>query len=113
MKIIMIYLSAMSLQRTKTPLLLLPSVTQSGHEPALHWIALQKSPEYAVLQPLGRCLRHISCRFLSIVEGFEIGIGLLQSLLYLLSGESVRFNLREYEVFGHFEEGLGHKHTFV
>ena len=41
-------------------------------------------------------------------QGLQTGIGLLKGLVHLLWGEFVSFNLCEYEIFCHFEQGLGH-----
>ena len=41
-------------------------------------------------------------------EGLETRIGVLEGLVHVVWGESVSFNLCEYEIFCHFEQGLGH-----
>src|SRR6267378_4952737 len=42
-------------------------------------------------------------------EGLETRIGVLEGLVHVVWGESVSFNLCEYEVFCHFEQRLGHR----
>jgi len=41
-------------------------------------------------------------------EGLETRIGVLEGLVHVVWGESVSFNLCEYEIFCHFEQDLGH-----
>jgi hypothetical protein len=41
-------------------------------------------------------------------EGLQARIGVVEGLVHVVWGESVSFNLCEYEIFCHFEDSLGH-----
>jgi hypothetical protein len=45
-------------------------------------------------------------------EGLETGVGVLEGCMHLLWREFVGLHLCEYEIFCHFEQGLGHA-TFL
>src|SRR5262245_60875610 len=66
---------------------------------------------------LGCCVRRCNwngpMRVLLRFECLQTGVRLLEGLMHLLWCKSVRFNLCENEVFGHFEQGLRHAKFLV